>query len=75
MVSGDSVREYPRSHRVLRVSTRVLITVLKTTTDRGSPWKTPMLRGMLGVDQSEVRIEADRLEYKSCRITQSSGGA
>ena len=41
----------PRSDLVCKVSTMVLITVLKITTESGSPWLTPSSNGMIGVDQ------------------------
>ena len=48
-----------RSVCCLRVSTSVLMTVLNATTEKGSPWYTPIWRGMAGVDHLVVMILAD----------------
>ena len=53
----------PRSDLIFSVSIKVLMTVLKMTADKGSPWYTPMPRGMVEVVQSLLIILADNPEY------------
>jgi len=48
-------RWYVRSNLVFNVSSMVLITVLKMTTERGSPLYTHFLKENSGVDQYCVR--------------------
>ena len=54
------VKWYPRSSLVLTVSTMVLMTVLNITTDRGSPWNTPIFSGIRGVVHWAEFILAER---------------
>ena len=53
----------PRSFLVDNVSERVAITVKKIRTLNGSPWYTPISRGMDGDTQSEVEMDAERPSY------------
>ena len=55
----------PRSFLVDSVSERVAITVSKIRTLNGSPWYTPISRGMDGDIQSEVEIDAERPSYQN----------
>ena len=70
----DAASVYPRLEcRLVMVSTRVFMTVLNTSTDRGSPWKTPIWRWM-GADCQKLLLYM-RSSYELETITTISRGA
>ena len=75
MDTGDCGRENQSSFLVHRASDRVLITVKKITTLRGSPWYAPVLRGTGLVDRSSVEMVSNRSVYHERINLQNSGGA
>ena len=58
-----------------RVSERVLMTVKKMATLRGSPWYTPISRGTGAVHHSSVEIVAESPVYIDCIKAHNSSGA
>ena len=64
-LSEETPMEYPNSAwDLLMVSTRVFITMLNTSTDRGSPWYTPICRWKGSVCQDSVEM----IPMRSCMV-------
>lgn len=61
--------------QLLSVNVSVFMTVLKITTDNGSPWNTALLSGKIGVVHSLVVMLGDRPVYNDCTSRQNCGGA
>ena len=71
MVIGEEESENPRSLLVERVLERVFITVRKKATLRGSPWYTPIPRGIGVVHHSSVETVAKQRLYEGTKLRRS----